>query len=290
MSLVSIAAQQLEWHVALRRRCKSQAAGHIDALGGSTFNDVRLYDAAVSTGYWLRRLQRADSPEGANSATHRISRPSISRVASRAVQARPQLRLADSAVSVIMSRAGRDGAPNVGTILRSEDSPRAAAKLNQIADSLTSRALSLDEANGRDTARLALATRAVNDLAFAGGRVPGYQMEYAGAFPRLSHIFRTSESAAIRGLAAMGLLGVPSRAAALQELKAVAQLDSPAAFDAVLTLTQDNAGITRWGEARTTTERQQSAAVLRELGTRPKLPNELANIQLRSWLAFHPLK
>jgi len=117
-----------------------------------------------------------------------------------------RLVLGDSSVPSIMAHAGvhLDRAA-AARILRSVDKSRSRDKLDELADSLTARALD-PRASTRGSDQAAAAERAVGELAYAGFAASPDQpgTPYSGAAGRLDHIQQTTASRGIRMPRAQG--------------------------------------------------------------------------------------
>lgn len=193
--------------------------------------------------------------------------------------------VADSSVPQIMRRVGtQPGAPWLRDILRQAGAQYPPAKLDEIADSLMTRAIA--PARGQNTREAY--TRPMNALSAlvrAGARAPLSGRPYAGAFDRIVTVYERAPSRYIRAKALGGMLASPSRSRAVDYLRQVAESSDSTSYDAVEFLITDANGGSWTGIWPTASERKESIAALRALASRGRVTDIRAANLLESWIS-----
>jgi hypothetical protein len=200
----------------------------------------------------------------------------------------PRPAFADSSAARIMVHVGtQPEAPWFRDILRQKSASYPQAKLDELADSLVSRAND-PRAIQTDTSRYRAAGAGVGVLVLAGSRAALGGKPYAGAAARLIQIHRAAPDLSIRREALGGLLSGTDRAQALQYLRDDAESNDETASSAVEFLIIDANGDGIGGIPPTAAQSQASATVLRELASRGRVTKSTAVYLLKSWIAAHP--
>lgn len=207
-------------------------------------------------------------------------------VSARDAQAQGRVRpaVADSAASKIMARVGNQtGALWLRDILRQAGAQYPQAKLDEIADSLVSRAVDPAGVQRQGEAYMR-AVNAVNALVLAGASAPLSGSPYAGALDRAITIHKRAPSQTVRARALAGMLASPAHSRAVAYLRQVAESTDATAYDAVELLITDANGGSWVGTSPATSERQESAAALKSLASVGRISDEKAAKLLERWL------
>jgi hypothetical protein len=208
-----------------------------------------------------------------------------------AAQARTRPAIADSSARRIMARVGSEtGAVWFRDLLRQADGAQPRAKLDELADSLTTRALDPGSAR-RDSEAYVRAVNASLALMDAGTSRARGGRPYPGAFDRLVTVHRQARSLYVRRTALIGML-VTSHSRAVDYLRRVAESSDSTAVDAVELLTMDADGGSSAAITPTAAERQESVSALKALASgrrveEPEAANSLA-IWIQRYRSEHP--
>jgi hypothetical protein len=203
-------------------------------------------------------------------------------------QAAPRSRTADTSVTGIMARSStHPNAASLQSVLRQTDATYSRAKLDQIADSLVSKAIDRRTSVAvSDQYRIAL--EAVGALSRAGSRTTLEGQPYEGALDRLITIHQRGEADRVRARALAGMLGLAgSRTRSLDYLRSVAESTDPSAYDAVECLITDANGGSWVGIEPTTAQRQESISALNQLAASKRVTNLHAATLLDGWSQNH---
>jgi hypothetical protein len=183
-----------------------------------------------------------------------------------------------------MARVGsRPGAVWLRDMLRQAITPYPQAKLDEIADSLMTRAMEPASADQKRAA-YASAVDALNALVASGSRGPWNGRPYAGAFDRMIALHRRAPSLRIRARALSGMLASPSHARAVGYLRDVAESSDVTAYDAVFLLISDANGGSWSGIQPTASQRQESIAAVKALQSRGRVTDTKAANILEGWI------
>lgn len=200
-------------------------------------------------------------------------------------QVRTRPAIADSSTMQIMARVGSQaGAIWLRNILRRADANYAQTKLDQIADSLTARAID-QRAAELNSGRHKIAVDAINALVSAGSGAPLGGRPYSGALDRLITVHRKGPSRDIRARALGGMLAVAStRSRAIGYLRRVAESSDSTAYDAVEFLITDANGGSWAGARPTASQQQESVSALKALAAAHRVTNLMAGNLLEIWI------
>ena len=206
-------------------------------------------------------------------------------------------RLADSSAAVILTHIGSRVSDTrlAISVLRNDSDKYTRGKQDAVADALAALAIN-NRANGNtsaDTAGYYAAARAVDALGRAGmERYAGIDSAspgrpYDGSLDRLIHISKDAPVRLVRSRALRLILRLQDRPHALSYVESVAESPDDRAWDAVVRLIEDASGQTETPKP-TTTQRQESMAILRDLATNHRVPNRIAAQTLNEWLSAQP--
>jgi len=175
-------------------------------------------------------------------------------------------------------------------VLRQSHGPQPRAKLDELADSLTSRAIDPGSAR-RDSEAYNQAVEAVLALLQAGAIRGQSGTPYAGAFDRLVTVHRQARSFYVRHTALAAMLAT-SHSRAVDYLQRVVESSDSTARGALGFLTLDADGGSPVSITPTTAEQQQSVSALKALAsggrvTGPEVAEDLAH-WLRRYRLEHP--
>lgn len=197
---------------------------------------------------------------------------------------------ADSTAPAIMAhwRAGAARAP-VGEILRQVKGPESDAKLGELADSMTARAIRAPSALGNEPSEEALA--AVLELGHAGSVAHSDGIPYKGSLERLMRIHQQATPRNIRVAALAMMMRGPDRPRVLRYLMEAAESSDHTPYGAVQFLITDANGGSWGGQSPTAEQRRESTRVVYELYDRGRVTNRLARDLLDGWVHYtRPVK
>lgn len=191
--------------------------------------------------------------------------------------------VADSSAARIMARVGtQTGAVWLRDILRQAGGQQPPAKLDEIGDSLMTRAIA--PAAGRNASdAYTRSMSALSALVLAGASAPLNGRPYAGAFDRIVAVHKQAASHKIRAKALGGML-VTSHLRAVDYLRGVAESSDSTAYDAMELLVTDANGGSWTGIQPTAAERQESVSALRALASGGRVKNQRAANLLEIWI------
>jgi hypothetical protein len=190
-----------------------------------------------------------------------------------------------------MARVGNETqAVWLKNILRQSDGPQSQTKLDELADSLSRRAVDPASAR-RDTEAYNRAVDAVLTLLQAGAIRGASGTPYAGAFDRLVTVHRQGRSHYVRRTALASMLAT-SHSRGVDYLQRVVESSDSTARDALEFLTLDADGGSPVAVTPTAAERQQSVSAMKALasGNRPSDPEVRERLAhwLRRYRTEHP--
>lgn len=201
--------------------------------------------------------------------------------------AHPRAVMGDSSVPRIMAHVGRRAtAPWLRQILRQSDQRQPRAKLDELADSLSSRAIATHATWTTDPDGVRDALSTVGLLALAGNRNDPLGTPYEGALDRLIRIQREGSLRSVRSAAVAAMLGVVDRDRALTYLRTTAQTTDSSAFDAVNALIVDANGGSWSGPKPNASQQEESKAVLKNLYSASLVKDRRAAQALETWVSF----
>jgi hypothetical protein len=190
-----------------------------------------------------------------------------------------------SSAKQVMARVGaKPGAPWFLDVLRQNKRQDSPALLDELADSLVTRATERGQVRQGSAAYVA-AFDATNALILAGMNAPLGGQPYRGALDRLILIHRRAPTSAVRVCALNGMLSVASpRSRAVAYLRSVAESTDSTALEAVRSLVTDADGGSYTGLQPTPAQQHESAAALKALASRGRVTDRWAARALDAWM------
>jgi hypothetical protein len=204
-------------------------------------------------------------------------------------QAQPQRQASnfgDSSVAAIMRqlRAGRD-ASWFNDVMRQTHGSVASAKLAELSDSLSERAIRVPATPLLEHEDVRAALASIGSLSVAGDRGCDKGTAYPGALDQLIRIHQQGNNTSVRKSALAAMPGVLGRPRGLEYLESVAASHDPTSEYAIEVLMIDASGGSWIGPKPSPAEQQQSQAILRELYRRRLVTDSAARELLHEWAA-----
>jgi hypothetical protein len=167
-------------------------------------------------------------------------------------------------------------------IMRQAGAPNPQAMIDELADSLTNRAISPNSEQTGSESHIR-AVNALNALIQAGSSAPLKGQPYAGAFDRMITVYRQAPARTMRARALSGMLAT-SHSRGVKYLSGVAESSDPTAFDAVQFLISDANGGSWSGFRPTPSQQQESISALKALASGKRVTDQRAASLLELWI------